>query len=224
MSDAGARLEVVGGKAAGQSLFVTDELIIGRFVEGPGELGGDEEISRSHARLSVDASGLCAIEDLGSTNGTYVNGLRISAPQTLSEGDTIELGGTTVVVQELPKSAGPDVTAPRDVPPPEPPPVSQPPAAAPAAPSPQPTPASPPPAEAAPAEAAPAPAASPAAPSPPAPVASHAEPANEPVSPLVLNVHVDVEARQVLLTVGDSEPLRLVFEAGRWQVATSQST
>jgi hypothetical protein len=220
MSDAGARLEVVGGKAAGQSLFVTDELIIGRFVEGPGQLGGDEEISRSHARLSVDASGLCAIEDLGSTNGTYVNGLRISAPHTLSEGDTIELGGTTVVVQELPKSAGLDVTAPHDVAPPEPTPVSQPPAAAPAAPSPQPTPVPPPPAVAA-----PAPTDSPAsAPSPPAPVASHAAPANEPVSPLVLNVHVDVEARQALLTVGDSETLRFVFEAGRWQVASSQST
>ena len=48
------------------------------------------------------APGFCAIEDLGSTNGTYVNGLRITGPETLSEGDTIEVGATTLVVRELP--------------------------------------------------------------------------------------------------------------------------
>jgi pSer/pThr/pTyr-binding forkhead associated (FHA) protein len=58
-------------------------------------------MSRSHARVTVDADGTCAIEDLGSTNGTFVNGLRVSAPQTLSEGDTIEIGATTLVVREL---------------------------------------------------------------------------------------------------------------------------
>jgi predicted component of type VI protein secretion system len=219
MSDPAARLDVVGGNAAGQSLLVTDELIIGRSADGPGQLGGDEELSRSHARLSVDAGGLCAIEDLGSTNGTFVNGLRISAPQTLSEGDTIELGGTSVVVQKLPEPAAEAVTATHDVPTP----VSQPPAAAPAAPPPDPTPVSQPPAAAASGP----PASQSSATSPPASVASPAEPAEpaeEPVSPLVLNVHVDAEARRALLTVGDSETVRLVFEAGRWQVAGSQST
>jgi FHA domain len=204
---AGARLEVVGGKAAGQSLLVTDELIIGRVVEGPGQLGGDDEISRSHARLSVETSGSCTIEDLGSTNGTYVNGLRISAPQALSEGDTIELGGTTVVVQALPKAAGRTVTAPHDVPPPQPTPVSEPPdVAAPEAPAPPPE------------------ASSAATPSPAPPVASRPEPASESISPVPLHLQIDVEARQALLTVGDSETLRLVFEAGRWRLSSSQST
>ena len=84
------------------SILVDDELLIGRHAEGAGRLAEDEEISRSHARLSLERSGFCAIEDLGSTNGTYVNGLRIKGPQTLSEGDTIEVGGTTLVVRELP--------------------------------------------------------------------------------------------------------------------------
>jgi pSer/pThr/pTyr-binding forkhead associated (FHA) protein len=97
-------LEVVSGNAAGTELVVEDELIVGRHAEGPGRLAGDEEISRSHARLSVDTSGFVAIEDLGSTNGTYVNGLKISSPQTLSEGDTVEVGATTLVVQEVPTS------------------------------------------------------------------------------------------------------------------------
>ena len=87
------------------SILVEDELIIGRHAEGLGQLADDEEISRSHARISVDTSGFCAVEDLGSTNGTFVNGLRISSPQTLSEGDTIEVGQTTLVVRDLPSSA-----------------------------------------------------------------------------------------------------------------------
>jgi pSer/pThr/pTyr-binding forkhead associated (FHA) protein len=97
-----ARLEVVAGKAVGMSILVDDELLIGRHAEGAGRLAEDEEISRSHARLSLDRSGFCAIEDLGSTNGTYVNGLRIKGPQTLAEGDTVEVGGTTLVVREVP--------------------------------------------------------------------------------------------------------------------------
>ena len=97
-----ARFEVVAGRALGMSILLDDELLIGRHADGAGRLADDEEISRSHARISLDRSGFCAIEDLGSTNGTFVNGLRIAGPQTLSVGDTIELGGTTLVVRELP--------------------------------------------------------------------------------------------------------------------------
>ncbi len=102
MSPAVARLEVVAGRAIGMSILLDDELLIGRHADGAGRLADDDEISRSHARISLDRSGFCAIEDLGSTNGTFVNGLRITGPQTLSVGDTIEVGGTTLVVRELP--------------------------------------------------------------------------------------------------------------------------
>src|SRR6516165_1951084 len=97
-----ARLEVVAGKAAGTSIMVEDELVIGRHATGAGRLADDEEISRTHARITLERSGYLAIEDLGSTNGTFVNGLRISGPKTLTEGDGIEVGGTTLVVRELP--------------------------------------------------------------------------------------------------------------------------
>ena len=97
-----ARLEVVAGRAIGMWILIDDELLIGRHADGAGRLADDEEISRSHARIALDRSGFCAIEDLGSTNGTFVNGLRIFGPQTLSVGDTMELGGTTLVVRELP--------------------------------------------------------------------------------------------------------------------------
>lgn len=102
MSPAIARFEVVAGRAIGMSILLDDELLIGRHADGAGRLADDDEISRSHARISLDRSGFCAIEDLGSTNGTFVNGLRIAGPQTLSVGDTIEVGGTTLVVRELP--------------------------------------------------------------------------------------------------------------------------
>lgn len=92
------------------SLLVENELLIGRHAQGAGRLAEDPEISRSHARLTLEQSGFCAVEDLGSTNGTFVNGLRINGPQTLSEGDTIELGATTLVVRDLPGTA-PDVAA-----------------------------------------------------------------------------------------------------------------
>jgi pSer/pThr/pTyr-binding forkhead associated (FHA) protein len=120
MNQAIARFEVVAGRAIGMSILLDDELLIGRHAEGAGRLADDEEISRSHARISLDRSGFCAIEDLGSTNGTFVNGLRIGGPQTISVGDTIEVGGTTLVVRELPvpvserslKAVPPQPTAP----------------------------------------------------------------------------------------------------------------
>jgi predicted component of type VI protein secretion system len=102
MAQPTARFEVVAGRAIGMSILLDDELLIGRHADGAGRLADDDEISRSHARISLDRSGYCGIEDLGSTNGTFVNGLRITGPQTLAVGDTIEVGGTTLVVRELP--------------------------------------------------------------------------------------------------------------------------
>jgi pSer/pThr/pTyr-binding forkhead associated (FHA) protein len=52
-------------------------------------------VSRHHARILV-SGGEATIEDLGSKNGTYVNGRRITAPARLSEGDAIGLGAVSV--------------------------------------------------------------------------------------------------------------------------------
>jgi hypothetical protein len=95
------RLEVISGNGTGDTLVVEDELVIGRHAEGPGRLSEDEEISRRHARLSREATGDYAIEDLGSSNGTFVNGLRIQSPVLLALGDSIEVGATTLVVRGI---------------------------------------------------------------------------------------------------------------------------
>jgi pSer/pThr/pTyr-binding forkhead associated (FHA) protein len=121
-----ARIEVVAGNAAGTWLDVTDELLIGRHADGLGRLGNDEGISRYHARVSLDAGGLYAVEDLGSTNGTFVNGRRISEPQALKQGDTIMLGDSTLVVREIPTPAAPEPTPEPKVPEPAPEPEREP--------------------------------------------------------------------------------------------------
>ncbi len=68
----------------------------------------DAEVSRRHARVLVSGD-TCILEDLGSTNGTFVNGRRISAPYELKNGDTIMMGENVIVVFEL-QSFDPNAT------------------------------------------------------------------------------------------------------------------
>ena len=57
----------------------------------------DGMVSRQHFRITSDeAAGLCVITDLGSANGTIVNGQKLGGPHALKDGDTIGLGGTTL--------------------------------------------------------------------------------------------------------------------------------
>jgi hypothetical protein len=57
----------------------------------------DEYASNHHARFQV-AHGFWYVKDLGSTNGTWLNGRRIHAPQRLKKGDKIRIGHTVVTV------------------------------------------------------------------------------------------------------------------------------
>lgn len=59
----------------------------------------DEISSRVHARFHVDAAG-CEIEDLGSRNGTFVNGDRIAGRRRLFDGDRIRIGRELMTVIE----------------------------------------------------------------------------------------------------------------------------
>ena len=57
----------------------------------------DDYASNHHARFQI-AHGLWYVQDLGSTNGTWLNGRRIHAPQRLKKGDKIKIGHTVVTV------------------------------------------------------------------------------------------------------------------------------
>jgi serine/threonine-protein kinase len=110
-------LRVTEGPAAGALVTVADEeLLIGRQAPGDGKLGNDIEISRRHARVTREADGRFLIEDLGSTNGTYVNGERITSAHVLEAGDKLEMGDTKLVV-EVPQAPSDKVIAPGGAPP-----------------------------------------------------------------------------------------------------------
>src|SRR5436190_13777744 len=95
---AGESLQIVAGNATGSNIALENELVIGRSTPGLGSLGGDSEISRVHARVYHDPSGQLMVEDLGSTNGTFVNGNRVSAATPLRAGDQLRVGQTTMSV------------------------------------------------------------------------------------------------------------------------------
>jgi hypothetical protein len=71
----------------------------------------DPEVSRHHCRLT-QGGGSFTIEDLGSTNGTFINGQRLTGARPLSHGDMVGLGETVTLAYEsaaagAPAGAGP---------------------------------------------------------------------------------------------------------------------
>lgn len=79
--------------ASGQRIALGDQtLSIGRLPECE-VVVNDPNCSRRHAEVRAVGTGF-AVADLGSTNGTKVNGLRIDGERTLSDGDIITVGGT----------------------------------------------------------------------------------------------------------------------------------
>jgi len=79
-------------------LLEGDQLTIGRDSSN-GVAINDAEISRRHSRLSFQG-GKYVIEDLGSTNGTFVNGQRLAGPVVLKPGDVISLGEQIVLMYD----------------------------------------------------------------------------------------------------------------------------
>jgi hypothetical protein len=74
------------------------EVVIGRDVNADLVIN-TAEISRRHARLYMDG-GVYVVEDLGSTNGTFINGQRLTTPTALRSGDMIMLGEAATLVFE----------------------------------------------------------------------------------------------------------------------------
>ena len=66
---------------------------IGRGGQNEIPLDGDEFASAQHARFESKRDGLW-VEDIGSTNGTFVNGARVTTPRRLSKGDIVRVGQT----------------------------------------------------------------------------------------------------------------------------------
>jgi len=71
---------------------------LGRGAENAIRLDGDDFVSTRHALLEPRPDGLW-VEDVGSTNGTFVNGARVTTARHLVEGDVVRIGKTDLRVE-----------------------------------------------------------------------------------------------------------------------------
>ena len=77
----------------------TNEVVLGRDIDNEVVIN-DAEISRRHTRL-LNQEGGYVVEDLGSTNGTFVNGQKITGSHVLEPGQTIRLGENVTLSYEI---------------------------------------------------------------------------------------------------------------------------
>jgi len=94
---------VTSGERAGDRVELTSDFVIGRA--GTDLVLDDPEVSRRHA-LIRDRGGLIEIEDLGSRNGTRVNGEPVERARSLTNGAEIRIGQTNLTIE-----IGPEATA-----------------------------------------------------------------------------------------------------------------
>ena len=88
------QLTALDGAMAGQGIVLTDQnMTVGRDPGSAIVLSFDTTVSRNHARLTFEAAGL-VVYDNGSSNGTFVNGVRISSPMPVSVGDIVQFGAS----------------------------------------------------------------------------------------------------------------------------------
>lgn len=100
---------IKSGPNAGTSYpLEKSEVIIGRDLNNDIVIN-DPEVSRRHARLFLQGASY-AVEDIGSTNGSLVNGQRLYTPQSLNSGELITLGEHVVLMFEKLESGHSDVT------------------------------------------------------------------------------------------------------------------
>lgn len=129
------RMIVRTGPNPGTKYDLTKEVtLLGRDVSNEIILG-DSEISRQHSRLTRTPGGY-VLEDLGSTNGTFVNGERLMAPRVLNPGDLIALGENVTLTFDTSAPEAAATVASTAVQPGEIPDMPAPPTPAPATPSP----------------------------------------------------------------------------------------
>jgi hypothetical protein len=98
-SESTFRLRVIEGPLEGATYLLRDSFVLGR--SGECDLAMlDRRVSRLHARVGRDRAGSHMIHDLGSVNGTRVNGAFVRR-QTLSEGDEIEIGAYRFIYERI---------------------------------------------------------------------------------------------------------------------------
>lgn len=104
------RLTIKQGPMPGKVFELAKDVVtLGRDVNNDLVIN-DAEVSRNHGRLTSQSGGYL-IEDLASTNGTFVNGQRLIGPKLLNPGDVVGLGETIVLEFSYIADAGATVVA-----------------------------------------------------------------------------------------------------------------
>jgi hypothetical protein len=77
----------------GSAIEVSASTVVGRDATSAIRLDGDDFASARHARIEPRQDGVW-VEDLGSTNGTFVNGAKVTSKRLLRTGDALRIGKT----------------------------------------------------------------------------------------------------------------------------------
>jgi len=96
------RLIFTSGPREGEAFDLDGgRMMIGRVEDNDLRLVG-EKISRHHAVIELDPDGRAVLSDLGSRNGTYVDGVRLAEPRVLEGGERLRFGDEHVMVESAP--------------------------------------------------------------------------------------------------------------------------
>ncbi|SKB06949.1 FHA domain-containing protein FhaB/FipA [Aeromicrobium choanae] len=99
MRGAPNKLQIVDGPNAGQSVPLgTDPILLGRGTDAAIRLD-DDYVSTRHARFATNGE-QWFVEDLGSTNGTYIGSQRVTSPVPVAIGTSVRLGKTIVELRK----------------------------------------------------------------------------------------------------------------------------
>jgi pSer/pThr/pTyr-binding forkhead associated (FHA) protein len=99
-------LQVVRGRSATTTLKLTDNVTsLGRHDDCVIRIKS-AQVSRRHCEL-YEVGGQLMLRDLGSSNGTYVNGKRVTGEQSLKHGDELTVGAVTLRVAKIGKPSSP---------------------------------------------------------------------------------------------------------------------
>ncbi|HET6866508.1 MAG TPA: FHA domain-containing protein [Solirubrobacteraceae bacterium] len=93
-------LEVIEGPDAGKQIMVDRPIVIGRDPQSDLVLA-DGEVSGQHARITPSPDGSATVEDLESTNGTFVNQNELEGPAHLEAGDELLLGVSVLQLRSV---------------------------------------------------------------------------------------------------------------------------
>ncbi|HWH15520.1 MAG TPA: FHA domain-containing protein, partial [Miltoncostaeaceae bacterium] len=91
-------LLVTDGASQGKRVDLTGAAVVIGREEGTDLVLDDSQASRRHAEVT-GSSGSWSVRDLGSTNGTFVNGTRLTGEQALRPGDEIRIGRSRIALR-----------------------------------------------------------------------------------------------------------------------------